>query len=103
LRHQELLDAAHIVADADPDGEPRVSNGLALCTLHHAAFDCHIIGVNPDYQVEVRLDVLKEADGTILKHGLQGIHGAGLLLPRREQRPDRRFLEQRYARFRRAS
>jgi predicted restriction endonuclease len=58
LRHQELLEAAHIVADRDPEGEPRVSNGLALCKLHHAAFDCHIIGVSPDYHVEVRLDVV---------------------------------------------
>jgi putative restriction endonuclease len=54
LRHQELLEAAHIAADRDPEGEPKVSNGLALCKLHHAAFDCHIIGVNPDYRVEVR-------------------------------------------------
>src|SRR5690606_32654386 len=35
LRHEELLDAAHIVPDADPGGEPVVRNGLALCTLHH--------------------------------------------------------------------
>jgi hypothetical protein len=28
-----LLEAAHIVADRDPEGEPRVSNGLALCKL----------------------------------------------------------------------
>ena len=54
LRHQELLEAAHIVADRDPEGEPKVRNGLALCKLHHAAFDCHIIGVNPDYRVEDR-------------------------------------------------
>jgi putative restriction endonuclease len=48
LRHHELLEAAHIVADRDLEGEPRVSNGLALCKLHHAAFDCLISGVNPD-------------------------------------------------------
>ena len=22
--------------------------------LHHAAFDCHILGVSPDYRVEIR-------------------------------------------------
>ncbi|MBI2994399.1 MAG: HNH endonuclease [Gammaproteobacteria bacterium] len=38
LRHEELLDAAHIVPDTEPRGEPVVRNGLALCTLHHAAF-----------------------------------------------------------------
>src|SRR5262249_23227676 len=75
LQHRELLEAAHIVADADADGEPRVSNGLALWRLHHAAFDAHILGVRPDYVVEVRVDVLNEIDGPMLKHGLQGFHG----------------------------
>ena len=101
LRHQELLEAAHIVADRDPEGEPKVSNGLALCKLHHAAFDCHIIGVNPDYRVEVRLDVLEEIDGPMLQHGLQGFHGSSLWLPSKESlKPDQRFLEERYALFR---
>ena len=39
LRHEELLDAAHIVPDNAPEGEPVVRNGLALCALHHTAFD----------------------------------------------------------------
>jgi putative restriction endonuclease len=104
LRHQELLEAAHIVADADPEGEPRVSNGLALCKLHHAAFDAHIVGVRPDYVVEVRADVLEEIDGPMLKHGLQRFHGQPLWLPTRKAlQPDRDRLEQRYALFRRVS
>jgi putative restriction endonuclease len=104
LHHQELLDAAHIVADSDPEGEPRVPNGLALCRLHHSAFDCHILGVSPDYRVEVRLDILEEIDGPMLKHGLQGFHGAQLLLPNlKALMPDRQALEERYARFRNAT
>src|SRR3989304_615457 len=31
LRHEELLDAAHILPDGHPRGEPVVPNGLALC------------------------------------------------------------------------
>ena len=104
LRHHELLEAAHIVADSDPEGEPTVSNGLALCKLHHAAFDCHILGVNPDYRVEVRDEVLSEIDGPMLLHGLQGFHGTTLQVPTREAlRPDRRFLEERYTVFRKVS
>jgi hypothetical protein len=45
LRHEELLDAAHILPDGHPRGEPVVRNGLALCKLHHAAFDRHILGI----------------------------------------------------------
>src|ERR1700722_11766753 len=41
LQHRELLDAAHIVPDsvAGPLGDPVVANGLALCKIHHAAYD----------------------------------------------------------------
>ena len=62
FRHAELLDAAHIVPDAE-QGEPTVRNGLALCKLHHAAFDRYFVGVRPDYVVEVRPDLLREEDG----------------------------------------
>lgn len=102
LRRNELLEAAHIVADADPLGVPSVPNGVALCTLHHAAFDRDVIGITPDYVVEVRPDVLSETDGPMLIHGLQGFHGARLLVPRNPRsQPDRELLETRYARFRR--
>ncbi len=102
LRRNELLEAAHIVADADPLGVPSVPNGVALCTLHHAAFDRDVIGITPDYIVEVRADVLNETDGPMLIHGLQGFHGARLLVPARtSSQPDRQLLEQRYQRFRR--
>jgi putative restriction endonuclease len=79
-----------------------VPNGLALCRLHHSAFDCHILGVSPDYRVEVRLDILEEIDGPMLKHGLHGFHGTQLSLPNQALMPDRRALEKRYARFRSA-
>jgi putative restriction endonuclease len=103
LRRRELLEAAHILPDTHPRGEPVVSNGLALCSLHHAAFDRHIIGVRPDLTVDVRADVLHEADGPMLVYGLQGFHRARLVVPRgAEVRPNPLFLEERYELFRRA-
>jgi putative restriction endonuclease len=104
LRHQELLDAAHITADAEAGGEPVVSNGLSLCKLHHAAFDRHFIGVRPDYTIEVRHSILDEEDGPMLLHGLQGMHGRGIFVPREVTlQPDRHRLEERYAAFREAA
>lgn len=50
LRHADLLDAAHILPDTHPRGEPVVPNGLALCKIHHAAYDRYILGVRPDLQ-----------------------------------------------------
>jgi putative restriction endonuclease len=100
LRRSELLEAAHIIADADPTGEPAITNGVSLCKLHHAAFDAHLIGIRPDYIVTVRKDVLEESDGPMLVHGLQGFHLQPLRVPDRvTSRPDKRRLEQRYALF----
>ncbi len=103
LRHGELLDAAHILPDGHPKGEPVVPNGLALCKIHHAAFDHHLIGVRPDLVVEVRQTLLDEEDGPMLRHGLQACHGQALFVPhRRTDRPHPDFLEERYRLFREA-
>ena len=99
LKHRELLDAAHIIPDKD-GGEPVVQNGLALCKIHHAAFDQNIIGITPDYQIHVRKDILEEIDGPMLKHGIQEMHGSELILPRSAaKRPKREWLEERYGIF----
>ena len=102
FRHAELLDAAHIVPDAD-QGEPVVRNGLALCKLHHAAFDRHFLGVRPDYVVQVRPNLLDEQDGPTLVHGIQALHGVRISVPGNPGlRPDPQSLESRYRSFRRA-
>lgn len=104
LRHAPLLDAAHITPDTDPRGLPVVPNGLALCKIHHAAYDQNIIGVRPDLVVDVRADILAEIDGPMLRHGIQEMKGTLLTVPReRAARPDRERLEERYEQFRLAS
>ena len=104
LRHGSLLDAAHIVPDSAPDGEPRVSNGLSLCKLHHAAFDSLLVSVTPDYAIQVKASVLEEEDGPVLEHGLKGLHGVAIQLPTRTtERPDRDSLAWHLDRFRRAA
>jgi putative restriction endonuclease len=104
LRHVELLEAAHILPDGHPQGEPIVPNGLALCKLHHAAFDRHILGVRPDLIIEVRADILREVDGPMLKYGLQEMQDRKIMVPHTDRlRPRREFLEERFEVFRRAA
>lgn len=105
LRHPQLLDAAHIVPDSEDAGIPSVRNGLALCKIHHAAYDSLVLGIRPDLVVEIRADLLAEIDGPMLEHGLKGRHGQHLMvLPRiRAERPDAELLQARYVRFRTAS
>ena len=104
LHHRELLDAAHIISDSKPHGLPIVTNGLALCKIHHAAYDNNILGIRPDHVVEIHQRLLQEIDGPMLLHGLQGRHGQSLMtLPKRAaDRPDPIRLEERYAEFRAA-
>ena len=99
LAHAPLLDAAHIVGDAD-GGEPVVTNGVSMCKIHHAAYDANIMSITPDYTVAINADVLLETDGPMLRHGLQEMHGERIQLPRsKRERPDRDALALRYEGF----
>ena len=99
-----LLDAAHIIPDRDERlGQPVVSNGIPLSKIHHAAFDAHLLGIDPDFQVHVSRRLLSQHDGPILE-ALKNLQGRLLYLPQRAQdRPDRDRLAARFAQFRSAA
>lgn len=100
LRHSKLLDAAHILPDSDPRGRPILPNGLALCKIHHSAYDVGILGIDPSYRIHLRQDILDEHDGPMLRHGLQEMHGGKIYTPRSEaKKPDRGFLAERFESF----
>ncbi len=100
LHHYELLDAAHIIPDRDPRGKPLVTNGIALCKLHHSAFDSNFLGVSPDYMIHIRKDILDETDGPVLQHGLKDLNGIRILLPREERNwPNKEALDFRYEEY----
>lgn len=78
-----------------------MSNGLALCKIHHGAFDNDILGIDADYRVAIKADVLETFDGPTLQHALKEMHGAQLrqLPVHRVERPDRELLDERFQRF----
>lgn len=104
LAEPDLLDAAHIVSDRDELlGHPVVRNGMPLSKLHHAAFDRHLIGIDPDYRLHVAERLLVVRDGPMLE-ALKKLNGGRIRLPRRsEDRPDRDRLAQRFELFRAAA
>jgi putative restriction endonuclease len=102
LKETRLLDAAHIAGDLEEKGEPLISNGLSLCSIHHRAFDQNLVGISPDYAVHVSRTLLEEDDGPMLEL-LKAFHARPIELPtRRLWRPDRERLAERFERFRAA-
>lgn len=99
-----LLDAAHIIEDKHERlGQPVVQNGIPLSKIHHAAFDAHLLGIDPDYRLHISGRLLARHDGPMLE-GLKGLNGAALHLPgRSKDRPDRDRLAMRFARFKEAA
>ena len=100
LKETRLLDAAHIVADTETAGEPAVTNGLSLCSIHHRAFDEDLVGVSPDYEVRVAPRLLEDEDGPMLDL-LKKAHATAIQLPTRKAlQPDRELLAVRFDAFR---
>jgi len=98
-----LLDAAHIIPDRDERGRPEISNGLCLSKIHHTAFDCNLVGIDPDGVVHVSERLLDQTDGPTLE-GLKASHGGRILAPRHaDDRPRREYLAERFEAFKKAS
>lgn len=99
-----LLDAAHIINDGHERlGQPVVPNGIPLSKVHHAAFDAHLIGIDPDFRIHVADRLRSQTDGPMLE-AIKGLHLTALRLPIRERdKPDRERLAERFESFRRAA
>lgn len=49
----ELIDAAHIIPVAAPTSTDETKNGIALCKLHHQAYDRNLISFDHNYKIEI--------------------------------------------------
>ena len=105
IPERRLLDAAHIVPDSDQRfGQPIIPNGLLLSKIHHAAFDGHLIGIDPDYRIHISEHLLDQNDGPTLE-ALKRLDGSSLHLPprmRKQDYPDRNRLARRFEDFKAA-
>ena len=76
---------------------------MPLSKIHHAAFDGHLIGVDPDDRIHVSERLLELHNGPFLKLGLKKIAGEPIRLSRRTaDYPDRDWLDFRFEQFKRA-
>lgn len=100
LPEVRLLDAAHIVPDANEQlGQPDVRNGILMSRIHHSAYDTGLLGIDPDYQIHIAESLLEMNDGPILE-SLKKLNGTMLRVPQAERfRPDKDRLAERYDAF----
>jgi hypothetical protein len=66
-------------------GQPVVPNGIPLSKIHHAAFDAHLIGIDPDYRLHVSERLLMQKDGPMLQ-ALKWLNGGTIHRPKRVAR-----------------
>lgn len=79
-----LLDAAHVLPVDQPGSTDDTNNGVALCALHHRAYDRGLVAFDPDYQIHVNAKQVAELTALSLAGGLRQFQAAlkpNLLLP----------------------
>jgi len=92
----ELVEAAHIVPVAELTSTDETSNGVALCILHHRAYDKALVAISDDYHVltsSAEQDRLRDVghDGG-LQDFLAGLRPLILLPPANPDRPNASYL-----------
>lgn len=99
LRVLELTEAAHIIPWSErEDCRLLPSNGIALNTLLHRAYDADLMGIDEKCRVHVSKALLKGAEDSKMQSFFESVNGA-VLQPSRHFTPSPVFLEERFAGF----
>lgn len=95
-----LLDAAHIRPYGTPGSTAHaVSNGLALCTIHHRAYDRKLLGIDGERRLYVHPLIESTQDGPVFAASLQQLPSALSFVPRGKDAPDPDRLEVTFKEF----
>lgn len=100
---KKLLDAAHIYPDGHLLGRAKVTNGIAMSTLHHVAYDSNLLGIDPNGKITISERLSEIKDGPLLEFGLKDLHNSRIAFPKNsELRPDKDALAYRFEEFKSA-
>ncbi len=66
----KLVDAAHIVPVSHPSSIDDVTNGIALCRLHHGAFDNALLGFQSSFRIVVNPQTVRRLQEIGLATGI---------------------------------
>ena len=91
-----LIEGAHILPVEHPESTDGTDNGVALCALHHRAFDRALVTFDSRFRIRVNQKKIENLETQDLADGLASFTTAlrtTLALPAdKHDRPDRRFI-----------
>lgn len=92
----DLVQAAHIVPVSHEAGTDQTSNGMALCALHHYAYDRGLVFVDEEYSIELNDSKITQLRSISRDEGLEefteALRKMIVLPPGRLDRPHRDYL-----------
>lgn len=92
-----LLDGAHILPAAHPDSTDGTDNGVALCALHHRAFDGAFVTFDSDFKIHVNREMSEHFKASDRSGGLEAFENALrsilILPPNKKDRPASAFID----------
>ena len=92
-----LLDAAHILPAAHADSTDGTDNGVALCVLHHRAYDGELVTFDTAFRTHVNGEMARtlreEGHDSGLPEFRRALRPRLALPPRPQDRPARRFID----------
>lgn len=96
----KLIDAAHIIPDAEVGSSQLINNGIALSNLHHRAYDRGLIGIDPDYKIHVSDRIRGTQVNDFVQRAFREYDQKQLYLPKDiKSRPDKDSLARRFEIF----
>lgn len=102
VSERRLLDACHIVPwTEDVSNRLNPKNGLCLNLFFHKAYDTHLLGISPDYDIKISKRLLETADALDFRAYLAALHGRKVFLPEHFL-PSRDLLASHYEAFQKA-
>lgn len=92
-----LIDGAHILPAAHEDSTDQTSNGVALCALHHRAYDRALVTFNTSFKVAVNEEMVKKLKADDRAGGLdnfrKGLRPFLIVPPDKKDRPAEKFVK----------
>ena len=92
----KLIEGAHIIPAVHQNSTDETSNGVALCVLHHRAYDRGLVTFDPDFRIYLNADQLANLERGGFDGGLDAFQAnlrpIIIVPPDQRDRPNDRYV-----------